>query len=191
MKKKYKILISSLVLLFFLAVGIRYYILNTKYPNPEVQSAKIGETLEVGQYQFRIDNWEWHTGEFIDEILPNYTYMTNVDGSEYPADKIRIILATITISKTQEDDTYLDLTSFAFESGAWHNQWDSTVFEVLNPDISGLELKLSKEESATVVFPIEMIESQFTKKDWKHVEDRTFDIVLSCYPVKYRLVGEE
>lgn len=185
---KKKIIIFSVIIIVITLWSVRYITLNATYPNPPEHTAHVGETLDMGNYCFTLNSLEWHDGNIIETILPDYTIITYSNGEAYPADKEKIALATVEISKKNEDDTYLDLTKVAFEMGAWHNQWDNELFLALNGE-NGLFPEMEKGETIEIIFPIVMYEFQFDKKAWREVEENYVNIVLQCYPEKYILQG--
>lgn len=190
MVKKRGILILGIVILLICLCGVRYYWLNSKYPNPSEISAGFQEPLDLGGYTFELTSWEWGTGEAIKSLLPDYTLIMDEQGKEYPADKEKVAFATVRITKNDEQDNKLDLTNIAIESGAWHDQWDYVVFEALNGN-SSLVLSMDKGESYEIIFPIVLYEFQFHSYQWKNVENREFRIVLNNYPEKYFLIKNE
>jgi len=189
MIKHPNILISSIILIVcFLFIG-RYSALNSAYPDPPVISAGIGEDLEIGDFVFSINNWEWHNGDVVHELIPDYIARYDSDGSSYSSEKIRIILVEVFIMNNSDEDMTVDLSSFAFESGAWHNQWDCVLFEELNKDNPSLYVDIEHKQKVAITFPITMYDDQFTSKDWRNIENRAFSIVLTTYPYKYVLMG--
>lgn len=187
--KIWKAILSILPLLFLVVFCIRYVIINRQYPNPTIKKADIGENLDAGGYRFCLEKLEWKDGGYYTKLIPGESYIRNMDGSPYPENKQRIILATISFTKLTDDNTFLDLTSFRFESGAWANSWDPLLFEKLNPEIKGGQLQLQGQEIKKLVFPVVMIYDQFRKKSWKNIEDRVITLVLNNYPEKLILSG--
>lgn len=182
MKKYRNILILALMAVMGLSASLRYITLNQKYPNPQVTVIPQGETARIGNYEFVLKDVAWHTGEITEEIIPGYTIVSQ-NGERYPAEKEKIILATLRIKKIKEDDTALDLTSIAFEIGAWHNQHDFFLFEALNGK-GMMQLKLKEQEEKEVIFPVYMLDRNFKKKAWEQIEQRNVDVVLNYYPEK-------
>jgi len=179
-----------MILALTFLVGYRYTSLNSLYPNPSVVSVKLGEQLEINGYTFSVDNWNRYNGAYVRELLPGYVMMTDDYGNVYSDEKVRVIITEMKIENNTGKDTVLDLTSFAFESGAWHNQWDAVLFEKLNPLNPSIYLELKKGQSKVITFPIHMYEFQFNKSDWKNIENREFSIVFSTYPVKHVISGK-
>ena len=166
----------------------RYIDLNRQYPNPDIYIAEMGEELAVNDYTFKCQSLTWHDGGIIDSIIPGYILMySDYDNKiAYPNEKIKVALAEIKITKNSSEEGYLDLTNIAFAMGAWGNQWNMNLFTALNAgeDVAPL---MSQGESRVIVFPIVMYDFQFSASDWKKIENRELDIVLSYYPQKYIL----
>lgn len=182
MKKYRKISILVLVAVIGLSAVWRYITLNQKYPNPKVTVIPQGETARIGNYEFVLKDIAWYTGEITEEIVPGYTIVSQ-NGERYPAEKEKIILATLSIKKMKADDTILDLTSIAFEIGAWHNQHEFFLFEALNGK-GMMQLKLEEQEEKEMIFPVYMLDLNFKKKAWEQIEQRAVDVVLNYYPEK-------
>lgn len=184
-KKRYGYIITFSILLIWTVQFVR---LKYIYPEPQIIVVNENEPLSVGNYLFTLDKFEWHSGKEADKYFPGYTLVLQNDGSDYPEDGFRFALVDLRIQKIGETINPYDLTNIVFESGAWHNQWDIILFDKLNPN-TGLTLDLELNEEHTIRFPIVVVDVQFSKNDWKNIENRAFDIVLSCYPKKYVLRG--
>ena len=185
--KKGLIVISALLMLLLMA---RCIYVNLQYPSPKVRTYSKGEVMYFGNYEISLTGWRWGDGEIIHEIYPGYILIEK-DGEEYPTNQQRVGLAEVTIKKVEDDNTFLDFTSMWFESGAWGNQFDMELFMHINPQLDGLGLKMKKGETATVTFPITMLDIQFSSGSWKNIDDREFYVVLQFYPEKIRLLCNE
>lgn len=180
--------IGIVVLLVCLGFAIaRCVYLNIRYPNPSVQTYEKNEIVTFGNYEISLTDWQWSDGEIIHEIYPGYK-LIEIDGEEYPTEKERVGLVEITITKTADDNTKLDLTEIFFESGAWGNQWDIELFTQINPDLEKLVFKMDAGETKKIIFPMTMNDTHFSEKDWKNIDNRKFYIVLQYYPIKYQLL---
>ena len=180
---------TMIVLILLILAGARYYSVNAHYPSPKVKTYTKGETLELGNYRFTLKKWEWHNGEIYHELMPGYVWLIE-NGKSYPSEKERVGIATVTIEKWKDDDTFLDLTNITFESKAWGNQWDHEFFMGINQDLEGLRLEMKAGESRDILFPIATGEIQFPQKEWDMIDQRDFYIVIDYYPVKYQLLCE-
>ncbi len=190
MKKKKIVIIYGIIIVLAILWFIQYKNINDKYPNPVEHVAYIGQELQVDGFSFKLKSWEWYDGSIVEEILPNYKILTDANGVEYPFEKEKVALATVEFCKMSEDNTYFDITNIKFEMGAWHNQWDSELYEELNGE-NILFLELKKGEKVEIVFPIVMYDFQFDEQTWSSIEEKDVNIVIACYPEKYVLQNKE
>lgn len=179
--------VFALLLIGFLFAMGRILYLNKKYPDPAVETYSKNSIIQLGNYEISLTDWQWSDGEIVHEIYPGYK-LIEMDGEEYPTEKERVGLAEITVTKTKDDNTKLDLTEITFESGAWGNQFDLELFMKLNPDLDGLVLEMEAGETQKIVFPMTMLDIQFSKKSWSHIDEKQFYVVVQYYPVKYQLL---
>ena len=179
--------VFALLLIGFLFAMGRILYLNKKYPDPAVETYSKNSIIQLGNYEISLTDWQWSDGEIVHEIYPGYK-LIEMDGEEYPTEKERVGLAEITVTKTKDDNTKLDLTEITFESGAWGNQFDLELFMKLNPDLDGLILEMEAGETEKIVFPMTMLDIQFSKKSWNHIDEKQFYVVVQYYPVKYQLL---
>ena len=186
-----RILTKTNVMVFIAAVVCltlvgRFIYMNSRYPSPKVETFQKDEVIHIGNYEISLTDCKWSDGEVIHQICPGYK-LVEIDGEEYPVEQERVGLAEVLVRKTGEDNTILDLSEITFESGAWGNQFDLELFSALNPSVEGLILDLENEEEIKIVFPITMLDIQFSESAWKNVDERNFYIVLQYYPVIYQL----
>lgn len=169
----------------------RVTVLNQSYPDPQIRAAGEGEALQLGNYVWRLEEADWRDGAYLKDKFPNYIVAYGEDGREYSTEKECVLLIRVNISKTQDDDTWLDLTETAFESGPWHNQFDPELFELLNPDVPLIGFMLQAGSSVMLTFPVILLKDTFTENQWGDVKSgkMKIDTVLACYPVKYVLGG--
>ena len=179
--------VFALLLIGFLFAMGRILYLNKKYPEPAVETYSKNSIIQLGNYEISLTDWQWSDGEIVHEIYPGYK-LIEMDGEEYPTEKERVGLAEITVTKTKDDNTKLDLTEITFESGAWGNQFDLELFMKLNPDLEGLVLEMEAGETQKIVFPMTMLDIQFSKNSWSHIDEKQFYVVVQYYPVKYQLL---
>lgn len=182
-----KWMVFALLLLLLLFAIVRNLYLNRMYPSPAVETYSRNSIIQLGNYEISLTDWQWSDGEIVHEIYPGYK-LIEIDGEEYSTEKERIGLAEVTVTKTKNDNTKLDLTEIAFESGAWGNQFDLELFMKLNPDLDGLVLEMKAGETKKIMFPITMLDLQFSQKSWHDIDERQFYVVVQYYPVKYQLL---
>ena len=181
-----KIMSIMLLTIALAGIGCRLYWLNARYPGPEEQTYGLGESVRLGSYTVTFSGWSWSDGEILHELCPGFRLLPDENGQEYPISRERIGLAALTIEKTGTDDGTLDLTSMAFESGAWGNQFDMELMYLLNPQLGTLRLQMEEGESMEILLPMTMTDQQVIREQWKRIDDRTFYVVLDHYPQKTR-----
>lgn len=181
--KRLNILLLTLVLAGF---GCRIWLLNTKYPSPKEQTREPGDCVRLEGYAVTFTDWRWSDGEILHELCPGFHLLTDEEGNEYPVSQERIGLALLTIEKVGAEDDELDLTSIAFESGSWGNQFDMELMYLLNPQLESLRPQLEEGERMEILLPMALTDQQFTQDQWKGIDSRTFYVVLEHYPHKTR-----
>lgn len=182
----HKILKAALILLGLLCLGAmiaRFVYINLKFPSPRVNTCQRNETVTLGNYEIAVTDYIWGDETLLQERVPDFNnhYETS------SPDDVRIGFVTLTVTKLNDDDTILDLTSLHFESGAWGNQFDMELFYRLNPDADSLFLTLAPEETRSVTIPMQMNRDHFRSSTWSKIDDRNFYLVLQYYPVKYQI----
>ena len=183
-----KKIILGLLLLLSCGIGYRIYWINTRYPSPEVYSGRLQDSFQAGNYTITFSDWQWGDGTLLQELCPGFCFVRDENGNPYPYERERVGLATLSIRKNTEDDSILDLTDIAFESGAWGNQFDMELMYLLNPQLERLGLQMKAGECREIIFPITMLDQQFPEREWARIDERQFYIVLQYYPEKLQFV---
>lgn len=188
---KNKVLFISLfVMIIIIIFGIfRIRVLNLQYPNPQEIYFHINEdcTISESDYLIRLLNIELLNGEEIQDFSSGMPFLYNIDGTPYPWEKQRMILTTIELEGTNDQNTLFDLTEIVLEAKAWSNGMESELFSILNGENSSLYVKLAAGEKQTIICPFLINDTQFTEKDWKNLNVEKFSLVLSYYPKKIML----
>lgn len=187
MKKPYLVLCLIMALL---AAVFTYWNINRRFPSPAIQAAGPGEALNMNDCICMLEAWSWYDGTKVEEILPGYKTVQTAEGNAYPADRQKLAIARISLKNTGTQTAHFDLTSIAFEMGAWHNQWDEALFFALNPAESLLYIDLAPGETKIYELPILFFDFQLTAGKWADLKNQTVAIVLDYYPVKYVLYYE-
>lgn len=168
-KRWIKMLVLPILAVFLLCgIGYRLFWINSCYPSPQTQTYGLHESFRIGGYTILFSDWKW------------------ADGDENPVSGERTVIAELTFSKRTADESAVDLTCISFESGAWGSQFDAELMFELNPDLESLLLEMDGGESRKILFPVTMIDQQFTAQLWNRVDERIFYIVLQYYPEKLR-----
>ncbi len=114
--------------------------------SPNIITYESYETIKIGNYDIKQSGWEWGDGNLIKNKCPDYVYMETSDGAEFPLDRERAGLVTLSVTKAKSDTTTLDITNIAFEICNNGTQFDMELFYELNPTLEALEIKLNSGE---------------------------------------------
>lgn len=169
------------LLCFFLLLSFmifRIWHINKTYPEPNVETYLQGETLKTQSFEITLDNWKFYSQTESEQILKN-----NHISDAVPNAQKKIFCTKLSIKNIENKVNFIDITNFAFESLAWHNQWDMELFYALN-DITTMTIELEPGEICNVTLPIILYDFQFKTHIWDGINQRTFYLVISFYPVK-------
>ena len=185
---KSKVLWIALFSISVMTLGIlRICAVNQKYPSPQEICFHANEDCIVSDCRIRLLDMELLSGEEIQDIVSGMPLLYNIDGTPYPWEKQKLVLATLEIEGTGNQDTMLDLTEIVLETKAWGNGITGELFSVLNSENGSLYEKLAEGETQTIICPFLLTDNQFTEKDWKNLNAEGFSLILSYYPEKIML----
>ncbi len=168
-------------------VSFRIYAVNKQYPSPQEICFHENEDCIISDYHIRLLDMEFLNGEELQEIVSGTPLLYNTDGTPYPWEKQKLVLATLEIEGTNNQTAALDLTEIVLETKAWGNGMAGELFPVLNRETGSLYEKLGEGEKQTIICPFLLTDSQFTEKDWKNLNAENFSLILSYYPEKIML----
>lgn len=185
--KRRVIMVPALLLLLIL-YGIQYWKINTKYPAPQNISVCLNETVQVDGVEIKPLKAELLDGHQIQQIMHVSTEAEN--NNIYDYHNMKLYLMTILCRNVSSQKNNVDFTQWMVESGAWGNGLNGEFFKNLNGNISIIQ-DLKADEEITVELPFTMVESMFSKKEWEKMSSRNFNIIISLYPEKIILKGNE
>ncbi len=172
--------ISFCGLLFFCCTAWKAESIHDEYPDPQIHTCQLRETLPYKSYQITFSGWQWGDERLPGRECPGFRLAdTGTDGR--PED-IRVGLITLSITKVSAGRDILDLADIGFSSGAWGNQFDLELFYMLNPTWDSLSLDLETGSERRVVLPLTMLASQFTAAEWEKIDSRRFYVDIQYYP---------
>lgn len=185
---KDKVLWIILFSISIMALGFfRICAVNMQYPSPQEICFHANEDCMVSDYRIRLLDMKLLSGEEVRDIVSGMPLLYNTDGTPYPWEKQKLVLATLEIEGTGNQDTMLDLTEIVLETKAWGNGVAGELFPVLNGENGSLYEKLAEGEKQTIICPFLLADNQFTEKDWKNLSAEKFSLILSYYPEKIML----
>ena len=183
MKRKIIVVICIVAIALF---AWRYIALNQQYPSPPTVYAAAREDLDIGGYRFSVIEMEKQDGSYIESIMPNYFLGYGNGEDAFRSKDATVLLADIRVTKLDDSDEYLDLTSISFEIGAWSNQFDKDVYARINEEHRDLYINMRKDESITLTLPIVLTKDVFVENN---LSEKELCLVLAYYPVKYVLLA--
>lgn len=186
MKRK-TIVVCALLLLLSL-YGIQYRRVNEKYPVPQNINVCLNETLQIKELEISPLKAELLDGQQIQQIVRNS--ITAEKNDTYDYHDMKLYLMTVLCRNISAQKNSVDFTQWMVESGAWGNGINGEFFKIMNEKISIIQ-KLDSNEEIIVRLPFTMVKSMFTKKEWKKLNERDFNIIVSLYPKKIMLKGNK
>ena len=102
------------------------------------------------------------------------------------------IMVTVNIKNMSEEKQRVTLEGFTLTSQAWttctapdkymavNEKWNSEQYQ------SG-SIYIESGEERKLILPFLLVKNGFTQKQWEHVKERNYELVLSLYPVKKQI----
>lgn len=186
-KTAYVFVLILTVILFFSLSCFRYYNLNLKYPDFRIFEHSIGEEIRGGDISIIATSCELLDGKQTKLVQPNYEIdVRDQDGTFLDDDQVRNLIIHIKVINNTNIKQVISFVNFYPESGAWTNGLSLELYRLYNPYAgSPIEYNIDPNSTNEIVLPYTMIYSQFKDGDWRKIEQRTFQLVLSQYPVKH------
>lgn len=181
-KNNLKVIVTLLIVTVLCICGvIRFFSINSKYPQNEKVVYKMGDSFVCQNAKFTITDTYMLTRMDImnDDDLSEYLE----ENSDYlKSEDLNLGLIKIIISNTTDDEITVDLTAFHIESGAFSLQFYYPLVMYYND--CGMYIKLSKCEQKTFIAPVPISSEQFLNYDSTDIRNRTYYLVSSLYPQK-------
>ena len=87
------------------------------------------------------------------------------------------IMVTVNIKNMSEEKQRVTLEGFTLTSQAWTTCTAPDKYMAVN----------AKGEERKLILPFLLVKNGFTQKQWGHVKERNYELVLSLYPVKKQI----
>lgn len=167
----------------FLAYLVLVIGINLKYPKAQLEEKQFGEAVTADDFEI---------------TAVDAAFMSEEDFSDiYAAEKeifkeSECIMVTVNIKNMSEEKQQITLDRFALTSQAWTNctvpdkyiavneKWNSEQYQ------SG-PVYLEPGQERKLILPFLLVKNGFTQKQWEHVKERNYELVLSLYPVKKQI----
>lgn len=175
---KKNIILFGFILFCFAITGYGYVQVNEKYPRSVKKEGKAGEGIEYRKgIKISAD-----TLRFIDEKEKENLF----EKTDFPKANVEQKLVEITIdlvnetNQTQElsfGELYLETIGAAYVI-------DPYLSSVQKETYSDINMKLEAGEKKQCTYPVVLSKSTFDKRSWNHLEEQSYWLTFSEYPVK-------
>lgn len=172
-KRKIRIIIGILCMVIC-AGGLMWRIIyiNQRFPEETIIETKYGEFAVLQQgVELKVLGQEWIP--FREEEKQN-----GVDGYNY--------IVTVQLKNAGEEAVEADLTLLYIGLEGYANGIEMEKYLERNREVGTLHPTLEKGETLEVKLVYNLLESQWKKKDWKHVTEKSYYLQKMCYPYIYR-----
>ncbi len=172
-KRKIRIIIGILCMVICTG-GLMWRIIyiNQRFPEETIIETKYGEFAVLQQgVELKVLGQEWIP--FQEEEKQN-----GVDGYNY--------IVTIQLKNAGEEAVEADLTLLYIGLEGYANGIEMEKYLEQNREVGTLHPTLEKGETLEVKLVYNLLESQWKKKDWKHVTEKSYYLQKMCYPYIYR-----
>lgn len=164
----------------------RFTYINKKYPNPQIVTHQIGETILGGDVSLLFSDYELYSGERFRKVLPDYQdSVMNEDMSQIKDSQKYVLVASVSIENKSTEEKTISLVQITAESVSWSNGIDGEIFALLNEGAKDpMNIHLQPGEKKDLLLPYSIYEFQFQERQWENIESRDYNLVLSYYPVR-------
>ena len=176
-------LAALLLALIWLCV-VRIVLINREIPTPPTVAHQQGEEIMCGNVGVTITGAAIIDGESVSELTSiTPVGLGLIDSNRLPRNPqdFKFLLADIRVANHGASAATVELYPFTMQSGAWANGMSLPLFHDLNK--TGTSLDLASGEARTIRLPFVIMSDQFnTAGDWRDVDQRPFDLVLTQHP---------
>ena len=170
--------IGSFMVVVVLVIGI-----NLKYPKAQLEEKQIGEAMTADDFEITATDVSFMSQEDFSDIYAFEKEMFK---------EAECIMVTVNIKNMSEEKQRVTLEGFTLTSQAWttctapdkymavNEKWNSEQYQ------SG-SIYIESGEERKLILPFLLVKNGFTQKQWEHVKERNYELVLSLYPVKKQI----
>ena len=170
--------ISSFMVVVVLVIGI-----NLKYPKAQLEEKQLGEAMTADDFEITAIDVSFMSQEDFSDIYAFEKEMFK---------EAECIMVTVNIKNMSEEKQRVTLEGFTLTSQAWttctapdkymavYEKWNSEQYQ------SG-SIYIESGEERKLILPFLLVKNGFRQKQWEHVKERNYELVLSLYPVKKQI----
>lgn len=175
-----RILICLVILAVIAGCAIRIVTLNQMFPNPEVRQHGLQESFDWEDLEITAKGYRLLTVPEIQQYIEGFD-VSYVDQQGNDKDE-RILLAELQVKNMTNREKHFSTYLCSLRSGAYFQAFDPKYYSNFNAGASSADI--GPGETVTIYLPFHMFSIHFSESAWEKMDTRTFEIVLSMYPVK-------
>lgn len=182
-KSRTKTMIVAVSVIAFLVYLVLVIGINLKYPKAQLEEKQLGEAMTADDFEITATDVSFMSQEDFSDI---YAFEKEI------FKEAECIMVTVNIKNMSEEKQRVTLDRFALTSQAWTNcampdkymavnkKWNSEQYQ------SG-PIYIESGEERTLILPFLLVKKGFRQKQWEHVKERNYELVLALYPVKKQI----
>lgn len=175
-----RILISLLVMAVIAGCTIRIVTLNKQFPNPEIRQYGLNDSFVWEELEITAKGYRLLTVPEIQQYIEGFD-VSYVDKQGNDKDE-RMLVAELQVSNPTDREKHFSTYLCSLRSGAYFQAFDPRYYSNFNAGASSADI--GPGETVTVYLPFHIYSIHFSENAWEKLDTRTFEIVLSIYPVK-------
>jgi hypothetical protein len=182
-KSRTKTIIVAVSVIVFLVYLVLVIGINLKYPKAQLEEKQLGEAMTADDFEITATDVSFMSQEDFSDIYAFEKEMFK---------EAECIMVTVNIKNMSEEKQRVTLEGFTLTSQAWttctapdkymavNAKWNSEQYQ------SG-PIYIESGEERKLILPFLLVKNGFTQKQWGHVKERNYELVLSLYPVKKQI----
>ncbi len=156
--------------------GWGFWRINHLYPAARNLQYAPGETAQVNGFRFTVESWDLIAMDEMASLFADVRHFyTDPDGNPAADEDIRFLLVNMQVTVPEQYESLDTLYGIAACSGPWKNGLAIEIFSHINAN----QLVAGEQ---TLVLPYAVHRQQFLEEDWKFIDNRHFELVVSLYP---------
>ena len=182
-KSRTKTLIVAVSLIAFLVYLVLVIGINLKYPKAQLEEKQLGEAMTADDFEITAIDVSFMSQEDFSDIYAFEKEMFK---------EAECIMVTVNIKNMSEEKQRVTLEGFTLTSQAWTTCTAPDKYMVVNEKWNSEQYQsgsiyIESGEERTLILPFLLVKKGFRQKQWEHVKERNYELVLSLYPVKKQI----
>lgn len=160
---------------------IRAFWINQVFPPIHSVQIPRGEHCVYNGFDMTASSFEIYR---LDELF-QMDNMQELDRSYYtslgPLSDSYALFAKLKVKNNNSTEASIPLYELSLTDGVWHNDFNLSLFQILNADTSIIQT-MEQGEEITVILPYILTKAQFTSARWNQVESKRYYLDVAVYP---------